>query len=78
MLNSGDEALCARVEQVFRQRPIVLLAPRPSLLVLLRSISCSLTETDEPWALRKKKNVSKNAGSQDGPLSQKGQKGGFR
>lgn len=48
VLDGGDEALCARVEQVLGLGPAVGLAPLLHLSVLLRREARRLAEGDEP------------------------------
>jgi hypothetical protein len=49
MLDCCDESFRARVEEVFRDRSVVLFAPYFRLFVFLRCVSRRFTEADEPW-----------------------------
>lgn len=48
MLDCSDEAFRSGVEEVFRDRSIVLFAPHSCGLGLLRRVSRCLAEADEP------------------------------
>jgi hypothetical protein len=48
MLDCCDEAFRSRVEKVFWDGPVVFFTPYSSSLRLLRCVSSSLTEADEP------------------------------
>jgi len=48
MLHSGDETLRSGIEEMFRDRPVVLFAPYSCCLGLLRCVSCCFAEADKP------------------------------
>jgi len=48
MLDCRDKALRSGIEKMFRDRPVVLLAPGSGSLGLLGCVSCCFAEADEP------------------------------
>lgn len=48
VLDCSDEALRSGIEEMFRDRPIVLFAPNSRSLGLLRRVSRCFTEADKP------------------------------